>query len=1009
MPISDVVVKGAGEHNLQSVDVVLPRNQLICLTGVSGSGKSSLAFDTVYAEGQRRYVESLSSFARHFLGQMPKPEVDYIAGLSPSISISQKSSGTNPRSTVGTITEIYDFLRVLYARVGQGHCPACRRPITAQSREQILAGILHLPEGTRFAVLAPLSDNRRASIATCSRTSTSRASPAHASMDASCDSVSPSRSIDRCGTTSRSWSIGWSSRLACARVCPKRSNRRSSWARGRWSSRSIRRARRPPREAPVAAEAIHCHPFPMRPIRAYACTHCQLSFEPPSPQLFSFNSPQGMCPQCDGLGQEFSFDPELLVPDARLSFKQGAIEIVGVWKEMGRWRRHIYQGVAATLERQFQLPEASILDMPWGELDPQIQHQLLCGTGSQHITFTWRGGASPIKYGGKYEGIIPDLLSKHRTSKSRPQIRKLEKYMRTLPCNTCHGERLIAQARAVYLTTTYPEPDDTPRKSLPEVCRLSVRRAAAFFEGLELDPTGQLIAAEVLKEIRARLGFLVNVGLDYLTLERTAPTLSGGESQRIRLASQIGSGLVGVLYILDEPSIGLHPRDNNRLLDTLRHLRDMGNTVVVVEHDEDTMRAADHVIDFGPGPGVRGGTVVAAGTVADVIGVPESVTGRYLAGDLRIEIPPTRRPIGARQLSIRGAAHNNLKRIDVQIPLGALVCITGVSGSGKSSLVNDILVEALRRDLNGGIGEPGAHAGLEGLEHLDKMIAIDQSPIGRTPRSNPGTYIKVFDDIRNLFAQLPDANLRGYQPGRFSFNVTGGRCEACEGNGSNRLEMDFLADVWVTCPVCGGHRYNHETLQVKFKGKSIAEVLELDVQQALQLFEHIPNIRHKLQTLHDVGLDYVKLGQPSPTLSGGEAQRIKLARELVKRSTGQTLYLLDEPTTGLHFADIQLLLTVLHNFVDAGNTVLVVEHNLDVIKTADWVIDLGPEGGAAGGYVVATGTPEEVARCPESYTGQALNSVLKPRSAGPRAARRRRHAPPAGRFDETAGAGCATA
>ncbi len=672
----------------------------------------------------------------------------------------------------------------------------------------------------------------------------------------------------------------------------------------------------------------------------------------------------------------YSFDPDLLVPDSQRSFKQGAVEIVGPWKEMGRWRRHIYQGVAHTIERQYDLPEGTILDSPWRDLDSQWQRLLLWGTGDQHITFTWRGGASPIKYGGKYEGIIPELLSKHRSSKSRPQITKLEKYMRTLPCAECGGGRLVAQARAVCVTTAHPRFQDSPRKSLPEVCQLSVRQAAEFFEELTLDATGHLIATEVLKEIRNRLGFLVNVGLDYLTLDRTAPTLSGGESQRIRLASQIGSGLVGVLYILDEPSIGLHPRDNNRLLDTLRRLRDMGNTVVVVEHDEDTMRAADHLIDFGPGPGVRGGDVVAAGSVDDVMRAPNSVTGQYLAGDIADRDTSPASCDRGQTPAHPGASHNNLKHVDVEIPLGAFVCVTGVSGSGKSSLVNDILVEALRRDLNGGLGEPVRTRSIEGLEHLDKLIAIDQSPIGRTPRSNPGTYIKVFDDIRNLFAQLPEAKLRGYKPGRFSFNVAGGRCEACEGNGSNRLEMDFLADVWVTCPVCEGHRYNHETLQVKFKDKSIAEVLEMDVQQALQLFENIPNVSHKLQTLHDVGLDYVKLGQPSPTLSGGEAQRIKLARELVKRSTGQTLYLLDEPTTGLHFADIHLLLKVLHNFVDAGNTVLVVEHNLDVIKTADWVIDLGPEGGEAGGYVVTAGTPEQVADCAASFTGQALAAVL---------------------------------
>lgn len=976
MPISDVVIKGAREHNLQNVDVVLPRNQLICLTGVSGSGKSSLAFDTVYAEGQRRYVESLSSFARQFLGQMPKPEVDYMAGLSPSISISQKSGGTNPRSTVGTITEIYDFLRVLYARVGQGFCPQCGRAITAQSREQILAGILALPAGTRFAVLAPLIRQQKGEYRDLFA-DLSKQGFARARVDGRIVRLSDALQLDRQMRHNIEVMIdrlavkpGVRPRLAEAveqalklghgtLIVAVESGAEDAAAQGANGSEP---ATDTIRDVTYSAD--------------YACTDCGLSFEPPSPQLFSFNSPQGMCPQCDGLGQLYSFDPELLIPDDRLSFKEGAVETIGLWKDLGRWRRHIFQGVASTLERLHDLASGSILETPWGDLQPPWQHQLLWGTGDQHITFTWRGGAAPIKHGGKFEGIIPELLDKYRNSKSRMQIRHLEKYMRTLPCGECGGERLLAQARAVCVTTAHAAFRQQPRQSLPAVCRLSVREAAAFFEQLELDATGQAIAAEVLKEIRNRLGFLVNVGLDYLTLDRTAPTLSGGESQRIRLASQIGSGLVGVLYILDEPSIGLHPRDNHRLLDTLHRLRDMGNTVVVVEHDEDTMRAADHVIDFGPGPGVRGGRVVASGSLAEVMREPESLTGKYLSGELRIETPQRRRPVGPGHLRILGASHNNLQRIDVDIPLGMFVCVTGVSGSGKSSLINDILVEALRRDLNGGLGEPGAHAGITGLEFLDKLIAIDQSPIGRTPRSNPGTYIKVFDDIRNLFAQLPESKLRGYSPGRFSFNVERGRCEACEGNGSNRLEMDFLADVWVTCPVCDGHRYNHETRQVKFKGKSIADVLEMDVQQALQLFENIPNVCHKLQTLHDVGLDYLKIGQPSPTLSGGEAQRIKLARELVKRSTGKTLYLLDEPTTGLHFADIQLLLRVLHNFVDSGNTVLVVEHNLDVVKTADWIIDLGPEGGDGGGRVVTAGTPEEVARCAESYTGQALARIL---------------------------------
>ena len=1002
MTDSDILIQGAREHNLRDVHLVLPRNRLICFTGVSGSGKSSLAFDTLYAEGQRRYVESLSSFARQFLGQMPKPDVDLIAGLSPSISISQKSSGTNPRSTVGTITEIYDYLRVLFARVGKGHCPECRRPITAQTREQIIDRIVMLPAGTRFFVLAPLIRGQKGEYRDLFEDLLKQGF-VRARVDGQVVRLNDNLRLDRqmrhnievvvdrlaAGPKLRP-------RLAEAVEMALRLGEGNLIVAGDGGEPEALASGFPGRANPEADASgspdlsLSAH---------YACTHCQKSFEPPSPQLFSFNSPQGMCPECSGLGQIYSFDPERLIPDRGRSFQQGCVELLGKWQELGRWKRHIFRGVAEALERNLELPSGSVLETAWEELDPRAQRALLWGTGDQHITFTWRSGPSGYKWGGPFEGIIPKLLAQYRTTRSRPQRRQLEKYMRIIGCGRCHGRRLNAQACAVTVTTASKTftiggetsvafrsakessfrgaKGDNAEKSLPEVCGLAVSDAAEFFSALELDATGTTIAAEALKEIRNRLQFLKNVGLEYLTLDRTAPTLSGGEMQRIRLAGQIGCGLVGVLYILDEPSIGLHQRDNDKLLETLAQLRDQGNTVIVVEHDEDTMRAADHLVDFGPGPGVRGGRVVAQGTLAEVTAVAESVTGAYLSGRRRIEVPVIRRQSnGHGRLIVRGARHNNLKNIDVEIPLGVFVCITGVSGSGKSSLVNDILAEALRRDLNAGIGNPGEFDKLEGIEHLDKIIVIDQSPIGRTPRSNPATYIKVFDEIRRLYTQLPEAKAKGFEPGRFSFNVSGGRCEACEGNGSTKLEMDFLADIWVTCPVCEGHRFNHETLQVRYKGKSIADVLEMDVQEALDHFENIPAVADKLRTLHAVGLDYVKLGQPSPTLSGGEAQRIKLARELVKKSTGRTLYLLDEPTTGLHFADIELLLKVLHGFVEAGNTVLVVEHNAEVIKTADWIIDLGPEGGAGGGRIVAAGTPEQVAADDASYTGRVLRRWL---------------------------------
>lgn len=982
MPVSDIVIKGAREHNLQDVSVTLPRNQLICLTGVSGSGKSSLAFDTLYAEGQRRYIESLSSFARQFLGQMPKPDVDLISGLSPSISISQKSAGNNPRSTVGTITEIYDYLRVLFARVGSGHCPKCGDPITAQSRDEIIGRISRFEKNTKYMILAPIVRAQKGAHRDLFEDLLKQGF-VRARVNGEVVALSEEHNLDR--------QLRHNIEVVIDRLVNKGN------IRGRLSE-AVDLALKIGKgnliamiendDAPTGEDEIDAK----KPSHSdavfsadYACVKCGISFDPPTPQMFSFNSPQGMCLTCDGLGDLFSFDPELLIPDHTKSFKDGAIPLIGTWKEVGRWKRHIYEGVAESLERSQELPTDHMLETPWEQLDEELQQAWLYGTGDLHVTFTWRGGSSPMKYGGTFDGVIPDLMSKYQELKSKPAMRKYEEFMSNIRCPECDGERLSEQARSVKLKSGHKDFSQAPLLTLPEIVSLPVSDAAEFFSQIELDETKAFIATEALKEVRNRLGFLLNVGLEYLTLDRSAPTLSGGEAQRIRLAGQIGSGLVGVLYILDEPSIGLHARDNDRLISTLLKLRDMGNTVVVVEHDEDTMWASDHIIDFGPGPGIRGGEVVVEGSPADVIKSKRSLTGQFL--NRTMTVPRREQSRGAKEgqyLRIHGAKHNNLKDVTAEIPLGSFVCITGVSGSGKSSLVNGILVEALRRDLNRGLGEPGEHDEITGLEYLDKLIAIDQSPIGRTPRSNPGTYIKVFDEIRSLFAQLPDSKKRGFKPGRFSFNVKGGRCEACEGNGANKLEMDFLADIWVTCQVCQGNRFNHETLQVKFKDHNIAEILDMEVGHALELFENIPKIYDKLLTVKNVGLDYLKIGQPSPTLSGGEAQRIKLARELVKKSTGQTLYLLDEPTTGLHFADIRLLVDVLQQFADAGNTVLVVEHNLDVIQTADWIIDIGPEGGSGGGNIVVAGPPEKIAQCKESYTGRALKKYFEQKDTPPK-------------------------
>jgi excinuclease ABC subunit A len=968
MTTTEITIKGAREHNLRNVNLRLPRGQMICFSGVSGSGKSSLAFDTLYAEGQRRYVESLSNYARQFMGQMPKPDVDLISGLSPSISISQKSTGNNPRSTVGTITEIYDFLRVLYARVGTGHCHHCGTPVAAQTREQILTRVIDLESDQPLTLLAPLTRGQKGEFKDLFE-DLRKQGFARARVDGQIWGLAEAIGLDR----SRRHDVD----VVIDRLMP------GQRPRGRLAE-AVDAAMRLGKGALIAlvgsADAESETLFSSH----YACTSCGRSFPPPTPQLFSFNSPQGMCQGCDGLGRLYTFVPELLIPDPKLSFRKGAIALVGPWGSLGRHKKHVFKCVADAIESWRELPAGTMLKTPWKDLGPELQDLWLWGTGDRRITFTWKGGARPTKYGGTFSGIVADLLDRYRTAKNKMFLRSMEKYMDTLDCPDCHGQRLNPQARAVTLRTSHPAFADAPARSLPEICDLPAGSLADFFTDIQLDDLAMRIAGEALKEIRTRIGFLLGVGLDYLSLSRTAPTLSGGESQRIRLAGQIGSGLAGVLYILDEPSIGLHARDNDRLIDTLLALRDRGNTLIVVEHDEDTMRASDLVVDFGPGPGVRGGRIVASGTVEDVAAEPKSVTGRFLAGTDRIEIPSEQRTGLGQQLVIRGAAHNNLKEIDVAFPLGKLICVTGVSGSGKSSLIGDILEPALRRALNGAETEPGPHRSIDGLQHLDKTIAIDQSPIGRTPRSNPGTYVKVFDEIRNLFAQMQEAKTRGYTASRFSFNVDGGRCGACDGNGATKLEMDFLADIWITCPVCEGHRYNRETLAVKFKNKSIADVLEMDVAEALKLFKNIPKIAAQLQTLVDVGLEYLKLGQPSPTLSGGEAQRIKLSRELSKKSTGKTLYVLDEPTTGLHFADIKMLLAVLQDLVDKGNTVVVVEHNLDVIKTADWIIDLGPEGGDGGGRIVAQGIPMAIAQCPDSHTGRALAHLfgIQPTAAG---------------------------
>ncbi len=1001
MHVPPIVVRGAREHNLRDVTVGLPRGRLVCLAGVSGSGKSSLAFDTLYAEGQRRYVESLSTFARQFLGQLPRPDVDSVTGLSPSISIAQKSAGTNPRSTVATMTEVHDFLRVLFARVGQAHCPACDGPLEAQPRDAIVERIVTACGGQRVLVLAPLVRDAKGEHRDLF-TDLVRQGFTRARVDGRVVRVEEPPALEKLlkhtievvvdrlvpGEASRS-------RLAEAVELALRTGggmvivaREDADTGGEPAPAAPAKGRRRGR-----AEDRDAAPAPGGDIvfsSRYACGACGVSYSTPEPQLFSFNSPQGACPACEGLGEIYGIDPEKIVTAPEKSLRKGAIGILGGFRDMPRWLRRLLTAVAAHAEARKKLPEGTLLDTPWQELSAAQRRIWLSGTGLEEIRVSWKRGRAERGARTRFEGILAMLANRWRNAKSGILRRMLEKLMRVTPCHECQGARLSPQARAVRITTASRRARTAcgAELSLDRLCALPIADAREFLSDLELDGTRAVIAAELLKEIRSRLEFLDRVGLGYLALDRRAPTLSGGESQRIRLAAQIGSGLSGVLYVLDEPSIGLHPRDNTRLLGALEALRDKGNTVVVVEHDEETIRAADWVVDFGPGPGKRGGEVVAAGTPEEVAASPRSVTGAFLAGRDRIAVPAERRPPGERRLRLEGVQHNNLRGVDVEIPLGLLVCVTGVSGSGKSSLVGDVLEPALRARLGSEAARPGDFAALLGTDHLDKVIVIDQSPIGRTPRSNPATYVKVWDDVRELLTMLPESKTRGWKAGRFSFNVPGGRCEACEGNGSVRLDMDFLADVWVTCEVCGGARFSRDTLEVRWKGKNVADLLGMEIGDARTLFADAPDIERKLGTLCDVGLDYLHLGQPSPTLSGGEAQRVKLARELAKRSTGRTLYVLDEPTTGLHMADVRQLLVVLERLVEAGNTVLVVEHNLDVVKRADWVIDLGPEGGAGGGRIVATGTPERIAKVKASHTGKALAPVLAAAARPPAAAAR---------------------
>ena len=938
-----IVIRGAREHNLRNVSLELPRDKLIVFTGLSGSGKSSLAFDTIYAEGQRRYVESLSSYARQFLGQMDKPDVEFIEGLSPAISIDQKSASRNPRSTVGTITEVYDYLRLLYARVGVPHCPNDGTVITRQTPQQIVDRILELPEGTRFQVLAPVVRGRKGTYETLLADLASQGF-ARARIDGEVHELTDTVDLARYEQHTIEVIVD---RLVLRDGIERRLT--DSLETALRLAEGVAEVQIVPKEGEGAEETLTFS-------QHLACPTCGLSFDELAPRNFSFNSPYGACEHCDGLGTRFEVDPELVVPNPDLTLDEGAIS------PFAGGRTPYFKRLIESVAEANDIP----IDVPFSKLAKAKQKVMLFGTKDKvQVSYKNRYGRSR-SYQARYEGAVPYLQRRHSEAESDAAREQIEGYMREVPCPECGGARLKPLSLGVTVNGY----------SINELSTMSIREAAEVLAALDLNERDRLIAERVIKEINARMGFLLDVGLDYLSLHRSAATLAGGEAQRIRLASQIGSGLVGVLYVLDEPSIGLHQRDNHRLIETLVRLRDLGNTVLVVEHDEDTMRVADHIVDIGPGAGEHGGAIVHSGTFKQLLRNKESITGQYMAGKRTIPVPQQRRQPNDAWLTVQGAREHNLKNLDVEIPLGCFVTVTGVSGSGKSTLVNDILYRALMQRIYKSKTPPGLHKSIAGIEHLDKVINIDQSPIGRTPRSNPATYTGVFDHIRKLFAQTQEAKVRGYLPGRFSFNVSGGRCEACAGDGTIKIEMHFLPDVYVPCEVCKGARYNRDTLDITFKDKNISEVLDLSCEEALEFFSNQPAIARHMQTIVDVGLGYVRLGQPATTLSGGEAQRVKLASELAKRSTGHTIYILDEPTTGLHFEDIRRLLTVLSRLVDQGNTVLVIEHNLDVIKTADWIIDLGPEGGSGGGTVVVEGSPELVADTPESYTGRFLASLL---------------------------------